>query len=231
MIAFSATSPAVFAALAGCQHGLQGVDRRVDELVQERTASLLGATVTPQLTGRLPARSRLEGISGILDERTPPTTDPAATELTFTEAPADRDVAARLREFAAVDASMATVLSLDAALAQAQQTSREYADAQDAYLLASINLLVERHLWGPRFFANTSAIATATGTDGNFASPLNIAPAQRRRGRSPLGLERHRATPRDRHGQVHAGLEPRALGQSAPAAWGGDGRARGPHAG
>jgi outer membrane protein TolC len=179
LIAFSATSPAVFAALAGCQHGLQGVDRRVDELVQERTASLLGATVTPQLTGRLPARSRLEGISGILDERTPPTTDPAATELTFTEAPADRDVAARLREFAAVDASMATVLSLDAALAQAQQTSREYADAQDAYLLASINLLVERHLWGPRFFANTSAIATATGTDGNFASPLNIRASQR----------------------------------------------------
>jgi outer membrane protein TolC len=188
-LAFSAIGPAVFAALAGCQHGLQSVDRRVDKLVEERTSSLLGATVTPQLTGRLPARSPMEGMSGILDERTPPTTDPAAAELTFIEAPADRDVAARLREFAAVDASQATVLSLDAALAQAQQTSREYADAQDAYLLASINLLVERHLWGPRFFASTSAIATATGTDGNFASPLNLINELRATQRLPSGGE------------------------------------------
>ena len=52
-------------------------------------------------------------------------------------------------------------LSLQDAFRQGQETAREHLTAQEDYLLSAIRLLKERHLWDPRLFASTSAVATA----------------------------------------------------------------------
>jgi hypothetical protein len=57
----------------------------------------------------------------------------------------------------------------------AQRTGREYLNAEEDYLLASISLLIERHLWGPRFFNDTAVDARALeGDGGNFEHTLGI---------------------------------------------------------
>jgi outer membrane protein TolC len=166
---------------------MDAIDRKTDELVAKRSASLLGATVKPQLVGRLPDGS----VAPAFTDSPPATIDPPAGDITFKSADEARDAAARLASYQTVDASAAGVvrLDLDGALRQTQMTNRAYLRAQEDYLLAAINLLRERNLWGPKFFASTSAIATATGTDGNFQAPLAIINDLRVSQRLPSGGE------------------------------------------
>ncbi|MFT3686769.1 MAG: hypothetical protein QM783_17920 [Phycisphaerales bacterium] len=107
-------------------------------------------------------------------ERTnPPTNDPGASSLALKPADEARDAAARLAAYG-VETTTGRALDLTGALKQAQTTSREYLAAQDAYLLAAINLLIERHLWDPRFFDTTTAQATAGGIAGDYTAPLAL---------------------------------------------------------
>lgn len=161
------------------------IDRRTDEVVRERSASLLGATVHPEL-----AKKTLDAPSSI-DERqvgrqTPPTDDPAAAQLVLKPADEARDVAARLAAYG-TETQAGPALDLTAALKQAQLTSREYLAAQDAYLLAAINLLIERHLWDPRFFDTTTIQGTASGISGDYTAPLALINDLRASQRLPNG--------------------------------------------
>ncbi|MDP1661327.1 MAG: TolC family protein [Phycisphaerales bacterium] len=169
--------------LAACAGSFSDIDRRTDEVVRQRSASLLGATVRPELTGR-----GLDSPAGgdHLTQKHPPSNDPAAGQLSLTPADEARDVAARLAKYGDQSAG-AVALDLTASLKQAQRTSREYLRAQEDYLLAAINLLIERHLWDPRFFASTTAQATATGVDGDFTAPLSIINELRATQRLPSG--------------------------------------------
>lgn len=174
---------------------LSDIDRRADDLVRQRTAELLGANVRPQLAGRsITATTATSALSA------PATIDPAASDLTFIPADAGRNVAARLDAYAAPDSNTAdsadpsspprtTELTLADALRQSQVTSREYLAAQEDYLLSAIDLLVERHLWGPRFFATTSAELTRNATDGNITAPLALINELRATQRLPSGGE------------------------------------------
>ncbi len=169
--------------LAACAGSFTDIDRRTDEVVRQRSASLLGATVRPELTNR-----GLESpVSGDrLTQTSPSTNDPAAGQLALKPADEARDVAARLARYGDQPAE-AVALDLSTSLRQAQRTSREYLRAQEDYLLAAINLLIERHLWDPRFFASTTAQATATGVDGDFTAPLSIINELRATQRLPSG--------------------------------------------
>jgi outer membrane protein TolC len=171
--------------LAGCAGGLESIDRKTDELIAKRSASLLGATVKPEWVGRL------GNGTPTFSEALPATTDPAATDLPFKPADEARDAASRLASHQTIDPSTPGLvnLDLDGALRQTQLTNRAYLRAQEDYLLAAINLLRERNLWGPKFFASTSAIATATGTDGDFQAPLAIINDLRVTQRLPSGGE------------------------------------------
>ncbi|MEQ8844762.1 MAG: TolC family protein [Phycisphaerales bacterium] len=81
------------------------------------------------------------------------------------------------------------VLDLEAVLAQAQQTGREFLDAQEDYILAAIALLRERHLWGPRFFNDTTLSVAGQGDDGTFDSTLRLINELRLTQRLPAGGE------------------------------------------
>jgi outer membrane protein TolC len=145
---------------------------------------LLGATVHPELTGRIGKDSDFDRTR--IARKAPPTNDPAAASLTLTPADDKRDVEARLAAYGQIPAD-APELTLAGALRQAQITSREYLTAQEDYLLAAIRLLVQRHLWGPQFFGSTSAETTVTGVNGSFVAPLAIINELRATQRLPSG--------------------------------------------
>jgi outer membrane protein TolC len=124
-------------------------------------------------------------------QKRPETTNPPASALGFAPADEARDVAARLerhaRDAGVVGLAEGRVLSLQEALRLAQRQSREFLSAQEQYLLAAISLLVERHLWGPRFFNDTSVIIGGNADDGNFEHALSVINTLRATQRLPAG--------------------------------------------
>ena len=51
----------------------------------------------------------------------------------------------------------------------------------------TIRTLIERHLWSPRFFADTQVLFAGTGDDGNFDTSLNVIQDLRVTQRLPYG--------------------------------------------
>ncbi len=79
------------------------------------------------------------------------------------------------------------ILDLFGVLAQSQRTGREFLDAQEDYILAAISLLRERHLWGPRFFNDTTLQVAGQGDDGAFDSAATLINELRLTQRLPYG--------------------------------------------
>lgn len=150
------------ATVAGCS-GDGPLDREMRDLIQERT-SMVGAKVVPDYSPALTA----EGLDNpAIVQKTPGTVNPKSEELSFSVADESRDVASRLAAFQAVDVATARHLSLFEALRQAQQTGPEHITAQEEYMLAAISLMIERHMWGPRFFADIAADYSNVQVDGH----------------------------------------------------------------
>ena len=147
---------------AGCDSGLQSIDRRTDALLRETNARLGHETRTPERAWPDPPsmtdRNALR--------KQPGTTNPEADSLAFAVAEESRDVAERLRSMQEEDTESADAMSLDlpGALRQAQLTAREFLSAEEDYILAAIRLLIERHRWEPRLFATSTVGVAAGGT-------------------------------------------------------------------
>jgi outer membrane protein TolC len=122
-------------------------------------------------------------------EKQPDTTNPKAGELRFRVADESRDVAARLAAYQTVDEASAMRLSLVDALHHAQSTGREHLTAQEQYMLQAISLMIERHLWGPRFFADMQADYASRQFDGDSESTLRLINQLRATQRLPYGGE------------------------------------------
>jgi outer membrane protein TolC len=147
-------------ALLGACGGFESIDQRVDRLVRERAALVAGSPDNPSP----PTISR--GVNDFADvpnlndpnaRRTePPSNNPPASELSFTPADEDRDVARRLADYQAVPEN-ATPLSLGEVFRTAQLSARELLSAEEEYLVAAINVLIERHLWDPQLAASVTA--------------------------------------------------------------------------
>lgn len=175
--------------LSACAPGPLSVDDEVNELA----AKTAGRTGTAGASLRTPDVEASRSTAAIRVKR-PATRNPAAEELTFEAASESRDVAARLAQYAvdggasSGDATAATrVLGLGESLRVSQDSAREFISAQEQYLLASIALLVERHLWGPRFFNDTTAGLAGNGDDGRFEHALDVINTLRATQRLPSG--------------------------------------------
>lgn len=176
--------------LCACAGDLRDIDQKVDRLLGQRSGHLgnggtVGEAVHPARTWDppdLPPRKALSGWE-------PTTANPAAEDLSFKRAAADRDVAARLRDLQQPTAPVVVGLDLRGVWQQAQKTGREYLNAEEDYIVASIRLLIERHQWSPRLFADSSVGFDQTQTDGNVASVLNIMNRAGVRQRLPYGGE------------------------------------------
>lgn len=148
----------------GCSSA--ATDRRVNRLLKDYSERLDGNTVAPQV--QFPTADTYRR-KGQFDE-TPETHNPPAEELLFDAASADRDVAARLETYFEPGFD-GEVIDLFAALRIAQQSAREFLNAEEEYILAAIRLLIERHRYGPRFFNDLilSADGSVNTTDNTTA--------------------------------------------------------------
>ena len=176
--------PLAVLAASGCA-GLDDVDRRLDRLIAERAQGLGPDAVNPHEPAQDPADPDERAFS-----ETPPTTNPAADTLSYEPADPERDVAARLADLSEQslgEAAERRALSLADILRLAESSAREFKTAEEDYLLAAIRLLIERHLWSPRFFNDTSAQLAGRGDGGSFDTAVDLVNTLRANQRLPFG--------------------------------------------
>jgi outer membrane protein TolC len=78
-------------------------------------------------------------------------------------------------------------LDLQGAFRIGHLTAREFLSAEEDYIVGAISLLIERHLWGPRFFNDTSVTLSGQGDQGSFQHTLEIINDLRVTQRLPYG--------------------------------------------
>ncbi len=178
---------AVVGALAGCQsNGLAELDREVTTALRQNQLETLGAGIghDPNVAPVMVTEAR-PGDAAY--QRTPGSKYPAPGDLparrtgVAPDAPADNQ--ATEREGTPIK------LNLEQAVAYAIANSREYRNRKDDLFLAAIDLLIEKHLWGPRFFNTLSATATGTPESGDHDQALTIINDLRVTKRLPYGGE------------------------------------------
>lgn len=175
-------------ALGACEgDSLSHIDRQIDKLVLKKSDYLGGNAASPEVTTQSPDSFTHEGVSS----KRPPSVNPAFNQLRYEQAPkiSVEERLARLDQYAQLS-DTGRLMTLQDAWRVAQTSSRDYLNAEEDYLLAAIRLLVERHLWSPRFFndtsANFSSLPTGVG-GGNYESALNLVNNLRATQRLPYG--------------------------------------------
>lgn len=161
--------------IAGCYGGLAGIDRRLERVLDERSGAL-DPFVAPPTRAFADGRSYDEPSQ---DDKTIETTNPAPQELEQALADPKRDVAARLDAYllegnADPDDPAIEQIDLTRALEISQDSAREFLTAQESYILTAIRVLIERHLFNPRVFNQTSATFAGDGTDGRYTAALTV---------------------------------------------------------
>jgi len=78
---------------------------------------------------------------------------------TFQRVCAERGIDAK----ATGEGGEARPIDLEEAFRISQRTGREFLTVEEDYIFAAIRLLIERHLWGPRLFNDTSATVSGAG--------------------------------------------------------------------
>jgi len=174
--------------LVGCSRSLREIDREVDRLLGEASRSLGDEAPPPANTGPATPRRRA-GVPADATAESLETYNPPADELRFIEAEDDtRRVLDRLTDYSAVKAEPLE-LDLRASLSYAFNHSRDYLFAEEEYTLDVLDLIRERHLWGPRFFDDVTAEITGSGDDGSFDTALRVINDLRVTQRLPYGGE------------------------------------------
>lgn len=176
------------ACLHACRRGMSGIDAETNRLLAERSRTLGKDAYAPERA--FPAGdARREGEWA---RRQPETRNPDADELTYDAASESRDVAARLRKYQESEGDPSpdkvfTRLTLSEAMRIGQRSASEYLAAEEAYILAAIQLMTARHQWSPRVFNDTTVGVAGSGNDGSFDHALSIINNLRVSKRLPFG--------------------------------------------
>lgn len=187
--AAAAAAGALLAGTAGCNKGgLADIDARTQRLLDERSAMVGGGAAAPA-RAMPPAEGPLDRS---ITAKTIPTVNPGPEDLRYRPAQESRDVAARLEAYAnrseaPPGAPPVVTLDLTSAMRIAQRSASEYLSAEEEYILSAIRLLIERHLWGPRLFNDTSVTVSGVGDEGDFRSALRVVNDLRVTQRLPYG--------------------------------------------
>ncbi len=168
---------------AACQNPLARIDAQTEALLAQQSAILGDSAATPRTGFR-----DQQPLTRSSEAYRPPDTA-NTTDLVFQPADEARNVEDRLRRFHAASSASGEPLRLTLAevLRIAQDSARDFRQAEEDYILAAIRLLTEEHRWGPRFFADTSLRASGSGTDGSFQHAVDIINTLRATKRLPYG--------------------------------------------
>lgn len=167
---------ALVLAVAGCalSDPTAGLDADAQAMIRERQALSLGpeASLDPRVQPALEANE----LAGARNVATPGTRNPTADELparSRAEADGQGEDDARI-PLEVPAASAEASFDLEELLAYAIENAPEYRFAKETLFLAALDLIIERHLWGPRFFNTVSAGISGTPEDGDFDQVASI---------------------------------------------------------
>jgi len=169
--------------ISGCfGPGMEGIDSRAISLIEERSREI-NANFTPAMD--TPPSINRSGIRST----SPATVNPGADQLMFNQADADRAVAQRLASYReGADTTLEPiVLGFEEVLRYAQEYSREFRSAEEAYITAALQVIIQRHLFSPRFFDDVSADLTSAGDNARFQSAVSVLNNFRATQQLPLG--------------------------------------------
>ena len=150
--------------------GMDGIDRRVDKVLAERSNQLGDFVAPTTIRGSGETETDRRGQSS----KTIATENPAPEDLEYHPADEARDAQARLDSYLTETSAETMEITLAEALRISQSQSREFLSAQEDYVLSAITLLIQRHRFDPRVFNTTSVEVAGEGDDGRFTSVLSI---------------------------------------------------------
>ena len=181
-------APGVLSACAG--RGIERIDGRLDDLLRDSSGQINQGQSAPSVTPQGNRSGRAGAVEAAPEYGTPKTINPEPTALRFVPADEARDVQERLTRYAAVslgDEADRVPLSLQESLRLSHRSAREFLSAEEAYLLDAIDLLIERRLWNPRFFAETTASVSGDADEGSFQHAVDVVQQLRVTQRLPYG--------------------------------------------
>ncbi len=168
--------------LSGCTSN-ERLDAMASAMIRDYWAASVGheQQVDPQ-----PIPSASAALTGSSEARSlqPATRSPRAEDLPAR--PADDELDPLNRELPDLPAD-APSFNLTDALAYAIDHSREYRNQKENLFITALNLLRERHLWGPRFFDTLSAGVSGTPEAGDHDQALEVVNSFRVTQRLPDG--------------------------------------------
>lgn len=171
---------------SGCENGMDRIDRHVTELLNESSGTLGPDAYPASIHNTYDASPNHIGLGSPEANERPSSVNPSASELEFRPMVDSSGVLARLDGYDKITGTPVR-LNLQAALRQAFRGSREYIFAEEDFVTAALRLLVERHLWGPRFFDTISTEVVSSGNDGFFTTSLQVVNDFRVTQRLPYG--------------------------------------------
>ena len=155
------------ACAAGCTRDrmLARIDTQVDTLIREEQRQALGAHAQTDSAAVPDTTQQVNGYTDATVRTELPTPNPSASKLPIERresAPVDENQPPRMLDH---DAPNALALNLQGVLAFAIEHSREYRNEKEGLFLAAIGVLVERHMYSPRFFNTTTVEFSGTPAD------------------------------------------------------------------
>ncbi len=154
-------------ALVGCYGSVERLDQDVAEMIAQRQQLALGQEGVNDASVNTPDRIR----SPSLYDEQPATNNPAAAELPATPIVGDASQSEVLDPSIRVDE---IELDLPALLSYSIEHAPEYRSEKERLFLSTLSLIVERHLWGPRFFNTLSADLAGTPESGDYDTAMSL---------------------------------------------------------
>jgi outer membrane protein TolC len=159
--------------LTACQRGerLDQLDLEAERMIEQRQAAVLGPGASSE-ADPVPGRVPLVENRSIYNTN-PATVNPASSEIDLN--PASPREAWQYPAILDDGTDPATArFDLDALLAYAIANAPEYRSEKEELFLATLGLIVERHLWGPRFFAAVTGQLTGEVEDNDSDTALSV---------------------------------------------------------
>ncbi|MEO0474803.1 MAG: hypothetical protein AAF085_02365, partial [Planctomycetota bacterium] len=152
--------------LVGCYGSMDQLDQQVAEMIAQRQQLSLGDEGVSDASVDPPGAPHT---MGIYDEQ-PKTNNPAAASLPAkTAAEEEATPGPESRE----PGDDVIAFDLPALLAYSIEQAPEYRSEKERLFLATLSLIIERHLWGPRFFNTLSADLSGTPESGDYDTALD----------------------------------------------------------
>lgn len=174
--------------LAGCAGDrMAAIDREINAMLRQQHGETLGPAA--------PMDADVEPTSAVNPAptagtylRQPATINPSAANLPARRAAnQEPTISDANTDIAGVPDVAPVTLDLPQTLAYAVKHSREYRNRKDELFLAAIALLIERHLWGPRFFNDMTAQFTGVPEGGDHDHAFTLINELRATQRLPYG--------------------------------------------